>query len=60
MWAKLSKTSSDSYMLPSLGKDVGRGQILSFEDQQARAMNSCSRIVGAKTGKVIWRHVKEA
>lgn len=34
--------------------------MLSSEISQAGAMNSPSRVVGDKTGKVIWRHVKEA
>lgn len=58
--AKLGKTSRDVYTLPSFGKDVDGGQIPSFETLQTRAMNSHSRVVGDKTGKVIWRHVKEA
>lgn len=58
--AKLCETSSNIYMLPSFGKDVGGGQILSFENQQAIAMNSCSRGVGDKTGKAIGRPVKGA
>lgn len=57
---KSGKTSSDIYLLPSLGKDAGFGQILSFENQQARALNSCSQVVGDKTGKAIWKPVKEA
>lgn len=60
MRAKLGKTSRDIYTLPSFGKDADGGWNLSFENQQARAMNSCSRVVGDKTGKVIWRHVKQA
>lgn len=58
--AKWGKASSDIYMLLSFGKDAGFGQILSFEIQQARAMNSCSQVVGDKTGKAIWEPVKEA
>jgi len=57
---KLGGNFSDIYMLPSLGTDVGGGQMLSSENSQAGAMNSPSRLVGDKTGKVIWRHVKEA
>lgn len=57
---KLGGNFSDIYMLPSLGTDVGGGQMLSSEISQAGAMNSPSRVVGDKTGKVIWRHVKEA
>lgn len=58
--AKLGKQSSNIYMLPSFGKDAGGGQILSFENQQAIAMNSCSMVVGDKTGKAFGRPVKEA
>lgn len=60
MPAKWGKTSSDIYVLPSFGKDAGFGQILSFENRQARAMNLCSQVVGDKTGKAIWKPVKEA
>lgn len=58
--ARLGETSSGVYVLPGFGKDAGFGQILSFESQQARAVSSCSRAVGDKTGKAIWRPVKEA
>lgn len=60
MPAKLCETSNNIYMLPSFGKDVGGGQSLSFENQQAIAMNSRSRVLGDKTGKVIGRPVKGA
>ena len=55
MPAELGELSSDIYVLPSFGKDASFGQILSFENQQARAMDSSSRVVGDKTGKAIWR-----
>lgn len=52
--AKWDKMSGDIYRLPSFGKDAGGGQIVSFENPQARATNSWSRAVGDKAGKVIW------
>ena len=58
--AKLDGTSSGISLLLGFGKDTGRGRIPSFENQQDRALNSRGRLVGDKTGKVIWRHDKEA
>lgn len=52
--------SSNIYRLPSFGKDAGGGQIVSFENQQATATNSCSRTAGDKAGKVIGGLVTEA
>lgn len=58
--AKLGETSTIIYMLPSFGKGAGGGHILSFENQQAKAVISPSQVVGDQTGKAIWRPVKEA
>lgn len=58
--AKSGETSTVIYVLPSFGKGAGGGHILSFEDQQAKAVNSHSQAVGDETGKAAWRPVKEA
>lgn len=57
---KVGRNINFIYVLPSFGKGAGGGQILSFENQQAKAVISRSQVVGDQTGKAIWRPVKEA